>query len=396
MRRQRLKQHQLVFIQILLISAIVVAVLVLPGSDVYTHIHQAWLFNYMMQNEVVLQEDFSMLSGHQPLYGHGTFSYILAGLVWFFFQKSTIKILEVILFAGLILLSFKMFKNKNVLFFWYSLIFVKILLPDSYPYLFSMFLFYLGVYLIKKFRTSILGDVAIILAGLNHPYIAVTNMATIFLGRPLLFLCNVAVLLVQILVAKYVFFAGSLAFEFDNILDLAIRSVVLLFPFMIEFVPKPAAKLANLRNACYAAIAGIVLIYPIFFVPFEMGWKEGLNCHYKETYAEIPNLPGNMRIVDDCRNWIYVFPLRGMVTSLSPYFEGQFYQHKWSEGEYLSYLKDTNTSYVIFCKDCKIKTKTLQETGELEILNKNLPVYAELKDYTVFDVGKVVDVSEEG
>ncbi|MBI2581401.1 hypothetical protein HYV85_06405 [Candidatus Woesearchaeota archaeon] len=373
--------------QLFLLSIIVVSVLVLPGSDIYTHIHEAWLFNHMMQNKVVLQEDFSMLSGHQPLYGVGTFSYAIAGLGWFIFQKSAIKALEVLMFLGIVLLSLKIFRNKNVLFFWYGLIFIKILLPDSYTYLFSMFLFYLGIYFIKSNSKGIFGDLSIIIAGLNHPYVAVINLATIFLGRPLLFLGSIIVLLVQLLVTKYVFFAGAVTFEFDNLLDLLIRSIVLFFPFAVGFAPKFVARFLNLRNAFYITLAGILFIYPIFFVPFEMGWKEGLNCYYKETYKEVPDLPGNIRIVDDCRNWIYVFPFRGMVTSLSPYFEGQFYQHEWKEEEYLAYLRqETNTSYVIFCKDCKIKTKTLQPTNEIEILKKNFPVYADLKGYTVFDV----------
>ncbi len=372
--------------QLFLLSVIVIAVLVLPGSDVYTHVHQSWLFNYMFQNTVLLNEDFSMLSGHQPLYGSGTFSYALAGLGWFFFQKSIIEVLEAVLFIGLILASLKLFKNKNVLFFWYALIFAKILLPDSYPYLFSMFLFYAGLYLIKRFREKPLGDIAIAAAGLNHPYVAVTNLATIFLGRWPLFLGSVVILLVQFLAVKYVFLSGMVDFEFDNVLDLAIRTAVLFFPFLVGFMPKFVAKLATLKNAYYVTAAGILFIYPIFFVPFEMGWKDGISCYYTKSYSEIPQLQGNVRIVDDCRNWIYEFPVRGMVTSLSPYFEGQYYQKEWTEEEYFAYLGQTNTSYVIFCKNCEIKTKTLQPTNEIELLKKNFPVFADLKGYTVFDV----------
>ncbi len=380
------QQIRLTLLQLLLISIIIIAVLVLPGSDIYTHIHEAWLFNHMMQNKVVLQEDFSMLSGHQPLYGVGTFSYALAGLGWLVFQKSAIKALEILMFLGIVLLSLKIFRNKNMLLFWFGLIFIKILLPDSYTYLFSMFLLYLGIYLIKSNSKGILGDLSIIIAGLNHPYVALTNLSTIFLGRPLLFLGSIIVLLVQLLVTKYVFFAGAVTFEFDNLLDLLIRSVVLFFPFVAGFAPKFTAKFANLRNAFYITIAGILFIYPVFFVPFEMGWKEGISCYYRETYSEIPTLPGNIRIVDDCRNWIYIFPFRGMVTSLSPYFEGQFYQQEWKEQEYLNYLSETNTNFVVFCKDCKVRTKMLQETGEIGILEENFPVYADLKGYAIFNV----------
>jgi hypothetical protein len=366
---------------------IVAATLVLPGSDVYTHTHEAWLFHYMMQHKVLLSEDFSMLSGHQPLYGVGTFSYILAGLGWFVFGASVIKALEVILFAGIILLSLRIFANTKMLFVWYALIFIKILLPDSLPYLFSMFLFYLGVYFVKRFKNKPFGDIAISVAGLNHPYVAVSNLITIFFGRATLFLSTLIVLLVQVFLLKYVFFSGLVKFELDNVLDLVIRSAVMLFPFAASSMPKFLARFANLKTAYCLAIAGIFVIYPIFLVPFELGWKDGLSCYYAKTYSEIPNLPGNIRIVDPCRNWIYLFPVRGMVTSLSPYFEGQYYQHQWGEQEYISYLSATNTSYVIFCKDCEIKTKTLQETGELGILNQNFPVYADLKGYTVFYVG---------
>ncbi len=382
------QQPTLTLVQITLILVIVAATLVLPGSDVYTHTHEAWLFHYMMQHKALLKEDFSMLSGHQPLYGVGTFSYLLAGIGWFAFGASVIKVLEVILFAGIVLLSLRIFASTKLLFVWYALIFVKILLPDSFPYLLSMFLFYLGVYLIKRFKRKPFGDIAISLGGLNHPYVAASNLVSIFFGRTTLFFSTLIILLVQLFLMKYIFFSGIVKFEFDNILDLAIRSAVMLFPFAERFAPIFLVRLANLRTAYFLTIAGIFVLYPILFVPFEMGWKEGISCYYSKTYSEIPSLPGNIRIVDPCRNWIYLFPVRGMVTSLSPYFEGQYYQQQWTEQEYLSYLSATNTSYVIFCKDCEIRTKTLQETGERGILNKNFPVYSDLKEYTVFQVEK--------
>ena len=389
MQKPQPQQRKLLTLpQLIPIAIIVAATLVLPGSDVYTHTHQAWLFHYMMQHKVLLREDFSMLSGHQPLYGVGSFSYILAGLGWFVFGTAVVKVMEVILFAGLVLLSLKIFKSTKMLFLWYALIFIKILLPDSLTYLTSMFLFYLGVYFIQRFKNKPFGDIAIGVAGLNHPYVAVSNLFTIFFGRAILFLSTLVILVIQVFLLKYVFFSNIVKFEFDNVFDLAIRSVVMLFPFAESLMPKFLARFANLKTTYYLTIAGVLVIYPIFFVPFEMGWKEGISCYYQKTYSEIPNLPGNIRIVDPCRNWIYLFPLRGMVTSLSPYFEGQFYQHEWTEEEYLSYLKETNTSYVIFCKDCKIRTKTRQETGEIGILKKNFAVYADPKSYTVFDVRK--------
>ena len=387
MRNQKLPPN-LTPSQVILILVIVAATLVLPGSDVYTHTHEAWLFHYMLQHKVFLSEDFSMLSGHQPLYGVGTFSYMLAGIGWFIFGAAVIKVLEAILFAGIVLISLRIFPNIRMLFLWYALIFTKILLSDSLPYLFSMFLFYLGVYFVRRFKSKPFGDIAIGVAGLNHPYVAASNLITIFFGRATLFFSTLIVLLVQVFLLKYVFFSGVVKFEFDNVLDLVIRSAVMLFPFAGNFIPKFLARFANLKTAYYLTIAGIFVLYPIFFVPFEMGWKEGINCYYAKTYSEIPNLPGNIRIVDPCRNWIYIFPVRGMVTSLSPYFEGQYYQHPWTEHEYLSYLSATNTSYVIFCKDCEIRTKTFQETGELQILQRTFPVYSELKEYTIFDVQK--------
>ncbi|MBI2176590.1 hypothetical protein HYU40_04585 [Candidatus Woesearchaeota archaeon] len=386
MRESKSQGKNLLLLQLLLVVIIVSAVLVLPGSDIYSNIHWGWLYNRMVEQGALLEKDFSMLSGNQPLYAVGVPSHFLAGIAWFAFGKLAIKILEVALFLCIVLVSLKTFKNRNALFFWYALIFIKIMLPDSYPYLLSVFLFYLGVYFIRKSKNEMFGEIAIALAGLNHPYVAVSNMVTVFFGRLRLFLTSLAVLLVQFLLIKFVFLSGTVDFELDNILDLAIRSAVLLFPLAAESAPKFLSRLMSLRAAYYATLAGILFIYPVFFVPFEMGWKEGISCYYTKTYSEIPQLPGNIRIVDDCRSWIYVFPLKGMVTSLSPYFEGQYYQHEWTEEEYISYLRQTNTTYVIFCKDCEIKTKTLHETGEIEILKENFPVHADLKGYTVFDV----------
>ena len=169
MRKQGILGTQLSLPQLLLILSIVAAVLVLPGSDIYSNIHWGWLYNYMIEHCVLLEKDFSMLSGNQALYGAGVFSHLLSGLGWFAFGKAAVKIFEVLLFSGIVLLSLNTFRNKNVLFFWYGLLFVKVLLPDSYPYLLSAFLFYLGVYLVKRFRDKPYGDIAVSVAGLNHP-----------------------------------------------------------------------------------------------------------------------------------------------------------------------------------------------------------------------------------
>src|SRR3989344_2829796 len=168
---------------LLLIIVMGAAVLLLPGPDLYTHLHQGWLFNYMFDNHVFLAKDFSMLSGQHSLYGFGTISYAIAGIAWFTLDKHTIKVLELLFFTGIIFASFNLFKNKLILPFWYAIIFIRVLLPDSYAYLTSMFLFYMGMYIIKKFNRKRYGDLLIILAGANHPYFAVSNLATIFLKR---------------------------------------------------------------------------------------------------------------------------------------------------------------------------------------------------------------------
>ncbi len=120
-----------------------------------------------------------------------------------------------------------------------------------------------------------------------------------------------------------------------------------------------------------------------------MGLEEGIKCYYKEDYSEIPKIKEVVRIVDDCRNWAVVMPEKGFVLSLSPYFQGQYYGKEWVEEEYSNYLKESNTSFVIFCKDCTMRTITLKETNELSILQNNFPVYADLKKFTIFDVRKL-------
>jgi len=132
-------------------------------------------------------------------------------------------------------------------------------------------------------------------------------------------------------------------------------------------------------------IAGILLAYPLLYVPFEMGWKEGISCYYQKSYAELPQIDGNVRMVDDCRSWIYSLPVMGMVSSLSPYFEGQHYQRAWTKDDYLAYILETNTSFVVFCKECRITTKTFQETGELEILEANFISSGETANFRIFD-----------
>ena len=151
MRKQGILGTQLSLPQLLLILSIVAAVLVLPGSDIYSNIHWGWLYNYMIEHGTLLEKDFFMLSGNQVLYGAGVFSHLLSGLGWFAFGKAAVKIFEVLLFSGIVLLSLNTFRNKNMLFVWYGLLFVKVLLPDSYPYLLSAFLFYHFIAFIIRF-----------------------------------------------------------------------------------------------------------------------------------------------------------------------------------------------------------------------------------------------------
>ena len=63
MQKTRPQQRKLLTLpQLVLIAIMVAAALVLPGSDVYTHTHEAWLYHYMLQDNVLLHEDFSMLA----------------------------------------------------------------------------------------------------------------------------------------------------------------------------------------------------------------------------------------------------------------------------------------------------------------------------------------------
>lgn len=378
---------------VLLLFLIAAAVLILPGSDIYTHTHEAWLYNYMIQNEVILQKDFSLLSGRDPLYGYGVISYTFAGFAWFLFNNHVIKALEVVLLIGIALASMRTFANKGILYFWYSLIFYKIIQPDSYPYLFSVFLFYLGVFFIKKFKDKWYGDAAIIIAGLNHPYVALANLWTVFFNRKNLFVVSVIVVFAQFIILKFVFFAGLVNFSFADIFHLAERSLVLLFPFIAECMPERITRFFNLRTA-YAVliIALAIYFFPVFPTPYESGLKE-LHCYYRQDYSQVPQLEGNLRVVDQCRGWTYIFPLRGAVLSESSAFQGQYYGTKWTKEKYMSYLAKSNTSFVIFCKNCSIKTTVLQGTGEFKLLKENFPAYADMQDFIIFDVRNASEIN---
>lgn len=369
----------------LLIVIIVAAVLILPGSDVYTHIHEAWLYNHMIKNRAVLTKDPSLLSGQQQIYDRSIPAYVLAGLGWFLFQKSVIKILEALLFLGLVAISLRLFTNSAMLYFWYALVFVKVIMLDEYPYLLSFFLFYLGVYFIKKYKEKPFGGLAVMLAGINHPYIAATNVITLFFGRPLLFFGSIVILLFQFVIVKFIFFAGLVNFDFYNVIDFVGRSLVLFFPIIYNLLPKSFSNAVNLKTAYVVAIGGLVVSYPVMSILFSAGIGPALSCYYTKTYNEIPNLEGNVRIVDDCRTWTYVFPLRGIISSQSNEFEGQYYHTKWTEKKYLSYLIASRTAYVVFCKNCE-KSFLVKLTGELPILERNFPIYLETRDYVIFDV----------
>src|SRR3989344_6819972 len=106
--------------QALLIIIMAAAMLVLPGSDIYTHLHQAWLYNHMLDNKALLVTDFSMLSGNQQIYGIGIPAYLIAGIARFALGNSSIKVLELAMFAALITVSLLMFRDRRMLFFWYA------------------------------------------------------------------------------------------------------------------------------------------------------------------------------------------------------------------------------------------------------------------------------------
>ena len=386
-------------LQLSLVLITVAAVLALPAPDIYEHIHTAWLYNSMMKSHVFLASDPYILSGHQSTYGKGFFSYVLAGLGWFIFNKSVIKLLEIAFFIGLVWLSLRLFKNRSVLMVWYALLYAKIIVYDMYAYLASVFFFYLGIYLIKKHSKKPFGDIAVLIAGLNHPFVAASNMVLVFFRRKLLFIGSLIVLTAQIILIRYVFVSSNVVVPgLFNLTDWVWRTAAALFPLYMEtiptavrLIPKFFFRIANVKTAYLILVAGIAISYPAtafhnFKISYQDAWTDSLSCYYKDNYADIPSLNGNVRTISDCGMWIYAFPLRRIVSSLSSETPNKYFPVKWDEEDYLSYLKSSNTSYVIFCKKCSPLTLSGEDTGELQILKSRFPVYSEVNDYTIFDV----------
>jgi hypothetical protein len=380
-----IKEKRLSNGQLMLLFLLLTSVLVLPGADIYTHIHQSWIYNQMFEHGKIIAKDPSLLNGQQMVYDRSVPAYAFSGFAWFFFQKSVIKVLEVVLFAGIIFVSLKLFRDWNMLFFWFALLLVKVLLLDEYPYLFSVFFFYFGIYLIRKWKNKFWGDLSILLAGLNHPYVAATNIVTVFSKRKILVVGSVVVLLLQILLVKLVFFNSLIKFDYFNIFDFGLRSAVLLLPFFSTLLPGQISRIFTLQNAFIVAAVGLLAYYPVAAMVFSGGIGNTLNCYYAKSYSEIPPLAGSVRIVDDCRDWTYELPRQGFVLSESQEFQGQYYHTKWTVSKYIDYLAASNTSHVVFCKNCFIISEDLQKSRELDILKNNFGMYEETDNYLIFN-----------
>jgi hypothetical protein len=371
--------------EVIFFAIMVACVLVVPGSDIYTHIHAAWLYNEMYQSHELLPRDPYMMNGQQPLYVK-PFGPIIAAFFWFAFQQSAVKFLEVALFLALALITMKTFKDRGMLYIWYVAIFVKVLQSDEYPFLLSVFLFYLGIYLIKKFK-SVLGDISILFAGVNHPVIAATNLVTMFFRRKWLFIGSVIVLILQLVAIKLFFFIGIVKFDAKSLIDYVFRAIIILFPLYYQLLPKQVSRIYNMKAAFILLIFGTLLGYPMMnWITVASGTSESFKCYYTDPYKDLPYLNGNIRVVDDCRAWTYLLPVKGMVSSLSSEFNGQYYLYKWKEKEYLDYMKESNTTYVVICTSCKIQTRSLEDTGELSILKNHFPLYMDLPRYEVYNI----------
>jgi hypothetical protein len=386
-----MKKSELIVLNKWLLAALLAAlVYFLPGVDLYSHLHFSWIYNYMMDNKVFLLYDFSTLGGQQFLYSIGVVAYVLSGALWFLAGKASVHLVELVGLVVLFLVSQKIFGKNLLTWGWLVLVFLFMLLPDTYPYFISAVLFYLGLCLIKV-KKDRLGETAILLAGLNHPYVSVANLVFLFGKRTFLKIGVVLIFLVQLTVFGYKFFSGvgygiiPTALLIWIIPSLLIRTSVLFFPLAIKLFFPSAIKKIRFRYVWGVLLIGTMFLYYVNYttaVPIQ--YK--INCYYNNKYADVGRLDGNVRIVDICRNGIYSLPEQGNVLTISPYFEGQQYYEYWETNQYLNYLKEKNASYVIHCRNCSWFTTELKPANELEILQQNFPLYKETDEYLIFKV----------
>lgn len=373
----------------LFLLALVILTIALPGVDLYTHLHFSWLYNQMFRHFSPMVYDFSTLNGHQFIYTVGPVSYILSGLLWFIFGKWSVMLLEI---AGLGVLFFTSQKvlGKMLAIAWLVPVYLFMMLSHMYPYFLSVVLFFLGLYLMK-IKKDRLGEISVLLAGLNHPYISATNLVFLFSKRKFLKIGIVVVLLVQVLIFGRKFYSGigyekvPLALTLWTIPALLIRTTVLFSPFVAKvFLP----KVVNALKFWHVWAALLIFTIPMYHVNYttDLSFGYKISCYYGDKYSDVGKLDGNVRVVDICRNGLYSLPMQGNILTVSPYFEGQDYYTYWESPEqYRTFLNRTNASYVIHCKNCTWETTKLKQANELEMLQRNnFTVYNETAEYYIF------------
>ncbi len=380
-----------IFSSWLLVSFIAVMVFLFPGVDLYTHLHFSWLYNYMIQHSTFLVYDFSMLNGEQFIYSVGMVSYVASGLLWFLAGGSTVFIVEVLSLFVLFIVSQRLFGKNMITPVWMALLALFILHSDTYPYFFSLTLFYLGIYLMHA-KKHACGTAAVLLAGLNHPYISIASLVFLFGKNRLLRFGVVGIFLVQAFIFGYKFFSGvgyeafSFALTLYIIPSVLIRTAVLFYPFFATlFFPGLAQKI-RFAYIWPVLIVGLIVAFHINYTT-EVPIDYKINCYYENKYSDVGKLDGNVRVVDICRNGLYSLPVQGNVLTVSPYFEGQEYYIYWEEQQYLEYLKEKQAKYVIHCKNCSWLTTSGKPANELEMLQKNFHVYSETGEYVIFRTG---------
>lgn len=332
---------------VIICLAILICFQFFPGIDLTHHLEASRLYHEMITNRVIFLNNPYLLAGEQLTIVYGSIFYLLAGIVWFFFERFTLDILSTVS----ILLSFLLIVNltERLGYRLIALLFLSAMsIPDAYVANFANLLLWLTAYMFIKGKKYY--QVPLVISCLSHPFSIIVGLYYAYKDRK-----NIVIIVISTLyfiaIGAIFTFQGNIVLP--NVLIAVIgRAFIGLYPIL--FYEKFSQRIMA-RSIMIIAI-GVIPCNILQFVLIEPYQMRGFYEGYHSLFKGFPTIKGNMRVVD--YNYLpsaYYFHQEGLTINTGSFFESWIYNTRknWdSVEEYENYLKDNNISYVLICKKC--------------------------------------------
>ncbi len=319
-----------------------------PGVDLTHHLEASRLYHEMIAQGIVYLKSPYLLAGEQLTITYGSAYYLLAGLLWYVFERFTVDALIIISTLLSFLIIVKM--TDSLRYRLIALLFISAMsIPDAYVACLANLFLWLAAYMFKKGKKYY--QVPLIIGCLSHPFSIIVGLYYAYKDKRNIIIIVIAA---AYFLAIATIFTSQGNIILPNIFLIALlgRAFIGLYPILLN--QKLHQKVVSWSIALVAV--GVIPCNAVQFLIIEPNQVHGFYDNYRSLFKNFPNIKGNMRAVD--YNYLpsaYYFHQKGLTINTGSFFESWVHNTRrdWkSVEEYERNLKDNNISHILICKKC--------------------------------------------